>query len=381
VKRPAVALLSPPLLEASPAGAISGVKRSANAHIAELDGIRALAIWGVFVVHLFFVWPTNEAGRSFIPMPLADVLSHGWLGVDLFFVLSGFLITRILLATKHHGRKKYFRLFYKRRVLRILPLVLVVIAALLVAFRGQYATYFAYCAFLSANLVPPHTAIPDAGGPFWSLAVEEQFYLVWPWLVLWLSERRLMIAAVSIIIIEVFARIFANAETVQHTYFRLDGLAMGAFLAIWFASWNGDRRSARNLALVLVGAAVLVAAVGYPLGIRYARFPNTTISQAVCLFGAAMTIAIAYSGHRALSFLRAPFLALTAALSYSLYLVHRPVIDGLLAVFGNTAWYVRLSPVEATLLRAAVVVPIAYAVALLTRRFIEAPFIRLGRGA
>jgi len=360
--------------------AVGSIARTSDAHIAELDGIRAFAIWSVLVVHLFFVWPTTEQGRAFIPKALALVLSHGWLGVDLFFVLSGFLITRILFATKRLGRGTYFRRFYTRRVLRILPLCLVVIAVLLVAFRGHYATYFAYCALMSANLAPPGTPIPDAGGPFWSLAVEEQYYLVWPWLVLWLDGRRLMIAAVSLIIIELFARMFTSSEGVYHTLFRLDGLAMGSFLAIWFSSWNGDRRVARNLALILLGAALTIAIAGLPFGIRYATFPNTTISQAICVFGAVMVFVIAYSGHRAFAILRTPIFTTTALLSYALYLVHRPVVDGLVALFGNAAWYVQLSPVHATLLRAAVVLPLAYAVAMLTRRFIELPCIRLGRG-
>jgi peptidoglycan/LPS O-acetylase OafA/YrhL len=381
MKRHAAALVYPASPAADSVGAASSIARSPNAHIAELDGIRAFAIWGVLIVHLFYAWPTTQAGQSFIPGPLANVLSHGWLGVDLFFVLSGFLITRILLATKHHGRNRYFRLFYTRRVLRILPLCLTVLGILLIAFHGKYATYFAYCALLSANLAPPNTPIPDAGGPFWSLAVEEQFYLFWPWLVLWLDERRLTIAAVSIIVIEIFARMFANAQSVQHTYFRLDGLAMGAFLAIWFTSWNGDRHAARKLAITLVLAAAAVALAGLPFGVRYAGFPNTTISQAVLLFGALMAIAIGYSGHRALSFLRAPFLTLTALISYALYLIHRPVIDGLVAIFGAATWYVRLSPVQATLLRAVAALAVSYGLALLMRHFIEAPFIRLGRRA
>jgi peptidoglycan/LPS O-acetylase OafA/YrhL len=355
--------------------------RNFEKHIAELDGIRALAIWSVLIVHLFFVWPTTDQGRAFMPKAVAAVLSHGWLGVDLFFVLSGFLITRILLATKELGAKVYFRRFYTRRILRILPLCIFVIAILLLAFRGQYLTYFVYCAFLSANLVPANTPVPDAGGPFWSLAVEEQFYLVWPWLVLWLRPRYLMVVAGTLMIAEIFARMYTNADGVYHTLFRLDGLAMGSFIAIWFSGWDGNKRRARELSLMLLGAAVSIAVIGLPFGIHYADFPNTTISQAVCIFGAVMVIVIAYSGHRTLGILRAPILTTTALLSYSLYLVHRPVVDGLLALFGHTSWYLQLSPVHATLLRAAIAVPIAYGIAMLTRRFIEVPFMRLGRGA
>ena len=96
--------------------------------IAELDGLRGIAILLV-MVHRF--WPRSDAGLA------ADVAGAGWIGVDLFFVISGFLITGILLETR--GRPDYFRNFYVRRVLRIFPLYYLFVGTILVAFSSNPA--------------------------------------------------------------------------------------------------------------------------------------------------------------------------------------------------------------------------------------------------
>lgn len=94
-------------------------------HVPELDGIRAIAIWMVLLLHVVYAFPNAPGSLSFVPGAIMLVISHGWLGVDLFFMLSGFLITGILLGTKE--RPRYFRNFYIRRVLRIAPLYFIVV--------------------------------------------------------------------------------------------------------------------------------------------------------------------------------------------------------------------------------------------------------------
>jgi peptidoglycan/LPS O-acetylase OafA/YrhL len=350
-------------------------------HIAELDGIRALAIWLVLAEHLLFLQPATAAGRAFLPKALAAILSHGWLGVDLFFVLSGFLITGILLRTKDLGRGKYFRRFYLRRVLRILPLYFVVLTILFAAFGGSYGAYFAFCALLSANLASlASVPVPDAAGPFWSLAVEEQFYLFWPWLVLWLDARRLAVVAAVIVVAEPFVRIFATQADLELTWNRLDGLAMGALVAIWYALWDGRARSARKFGLSLLGIAVAISVVGQPFGINHEGPASTSfrITQAVCLFGALVVAAVSLRGHAALGWLRSPFAVTTAVLSYCIYLIHRPLVDLFTGTIGATAWFAELPAEAGTLFRLALVIAAAYGLAALSRRFLEAPFQRLG---
>jgi peptidoglycan/LPS O-acetylase OafA/YrhL len=106
------------------------------ARVLELDGFRAFAVLMVLVHHLFFGWPTPALNS--VPRVLRVAIGHGWLGVDLFFVLSGFLITGILIDSRESGH--YFRNFYSRRVLRIVPLYLTCILMMYFAYprAGPY---------------------------------------------------------------------------------------------------------------------------------------------------------------------------------------------------------------------------------------------------
>ena len=130
------------------AGADQGGPQKAHpdsAHkIPELDGFRAVAVWMVLCAHLLAGWTLPEGATRGIPGPILWVVSRGWLGVDLFFVLSGFLITGILLDSR--DRPKFFRNFYGRRVLRIFPLYMVVIAVTWAAYRHP-AAYFVISIF------------------------------------------------------------------------------------------------------------------------------------------------------------------------------------------------------------------------------------------
>jgi peptidoglycan/LPS O-acetylase OafA/YrhL len=375
--------LDPPGQDAGAEPTIAAVTAaSRRGHVPELDGLRAFAIGFVLVGHLLFTYPSTPASTAFLPPAIAEVLKHGWLGVDLFFVLSGFLITGILLATKSRGSRAYFRRFYIRRAARILPLYFAVLIVLVVTLRGQYAAFFAFCALLSANLASLFNVhIPDAAGPYWSLAVEEQFYLIWPWLVLWLSAERLSLAAISVIVLEPFLRLGVHQHALELMWYRADGLAMGAFLAVWFSTWNGDLVRARRLALVLFGIAAAITIVGIPFGILHEGDASTSfrITQAVCVFGALVVVAVAYSGKRIVAPLRWRPLTLTALLSYCLYLVHKPISDGFVWALGGNAWYAALAPEASLAFRSACVLAIAYAVAALSRRFIELPFIKLGQ--
>ena len=154
---------------------------SLPSYIPQFDGLRALSILAVFIAHSEFL-------RS---LPGAVILEYGRIGVDLFFVLSGFLITGILLDSK--GSSHYFRNFYIRRALRIWPLyylILLIIYLLTSQFLPQmkdgnvwlYFTVYIQNLFLNLK-------IPYGLEPTWSLAVEEQFYMTWPLLVFLLKTK------------------------------------------------------------------------------------------------------------------------------------------------------------------------------------------------
>jgi peptidoglycan/LPS O-acetylase OafA/YrhL len=197
----------------------------------ELDGVRAIAVFMVIFFHFFF--------ELNLPTLLTRIANFGRTGVSLFFVLSGFLITRILIATK--DSPNYFSSFYVRRSLRIFPLYylfLVLIFIILPLFSGKpfppfdlqlynwtYLQNFAL-AFRWPHVSPRH---------LWSLSVEEHFYLFWPILIYLLSIRKIVFASVLIIAMAFMVKYFMIEHDYVPYYFtfaRIDELAMGALLAI-----------------------------------------------------------------------------------------------------------------------------------------------------
>jgi peptidoglycan/LPS O-acetylase OafA/YrhL len=212
-------------------------------HVASLDGLRGIAVLIVLLHHL--------AAGSLPNAPLGwhlvrNVLYLGWSGVDLFFVLSGFLITGILLDTK--DASNYFQSFYARRVLRIFPLYYLVLTAIVLLSYGSHGWWLNsvlpsphdrpfYFAYLNNWL--PLERQGSIIGHFWSLAVEEQFYLVWP-LGVWLLPRRrvlpvaLLVGVVAPLILRVVlaTQFVPSSRWGTNTLTRgLDPLLMGAVLA------------------------------------------------------------------------------------------------------------------------------------------------------
>ena len=208
-------------------------------HLPELDGLRALAILSVFVFHARGVNATSTTTLQEVFFRVTEV---GWVGVDLFFVLSGFLITGILLDTRQEPH--FFKSFFARRALRILPLYYGVLALVFVCVHAGWVAgstkgepYF-WCYlqnWLRTNPEPYHVRILNH---FWSLAIEEQFYLVWP-ILIWALPRRaipwmcgiaIVIAALSRALL-VHGGVF-DAQTVHFlTFARVDTLAIGGLLA------------------------------------------------------------------------------------------------------------------------------------------------------
>jgi peptidoglycan/LPS O-acetylase OafA/YrhL len=181
-----------------------------------LDGIRGLAIFMIMQYHFWglgFGFVLVEPRRR-IDRLVFGVREIGWTSVDLFFVLSGFLITGILIDAKARSAH-YFRNFYARRFLRIFPLYYLFLAVVLTlgAFAGtrapfaefqelraQQVWYWTYLVNVAASVAPLDAHIPIVYSHFWTLAVEEQFYLIWPFAVLALDRRALQVLCVAMIV-------------------------------------------------------------------------------------------------------------------------------------------------------------------------------------
>src|SRR5579864_5742100 len=167
------------------AGAASGGPK----FIPQLDGLRAFAILPVLLTHSWYYAPD---------VPISWLGPQGWIGVDLFFVLSGFLITRILLESKDMPR--YYLNFYARRGLRVWPvyyLLLFFVFVISAHLPPHWNRYFPrtlfparFFVFYLQNTFLDLPTIPFALAVTWSLATEEQFYLVWPFLVSRVKDSR-----------------------------------------------------------------------------------------------------------------------------------------------------------------------------------------------
>jgi peptidoglycan/LPS O-acetylase OafA/YrhL len=213
---------------------------SESHRIPALDGLRGLAILLV-IPHNADIYPAIKNWA----FPFAMLAHAGWIGVQLFFVLSGFLITSALLESR--GSQNYYRVFYARRVLRIFPLYfLVLIVFLLILPRivqldpeilRSYSQQTWLWLFLSNWTQPFHgtvTWFPH----FWSLAVEEQFYLVWPLVIAVVPARHILATTLVVAGVAIASRIVLRSAGVgseaiyMFTTTRMDALALGAVTAV-----------------------------------------------------------------------------------------------------------------------------------------------------
>jgi peptidoglycan/LPS O-acetylase OafA/YrhL len=227
-------------------------ERAALGYMPQLDGLRALAVIAVWLQHWGF--PPVRASRF-----LAQI-EPGAMGVWLFFVLSGFLITRILLQSRAEIRNAgtttfhAAKIFYARRFLRILPiyyLTLFIASLLLPEVRDVFWWHFTYNTNFWAVLHPWQY---PAGTHFWSLAVEEQFYLVWPWIILLVPSRYLLRTIIGVVAIGVMFRFGCSLMPLGHrgtpAYALLPGcadkLGMGALLAFCWDQTCGIQLARRK---------------------------------------------------------------------------------------------------------------------------------------
>ena len=295
-----------------------------------LDGVRGIAILAVFLFHC--------------SLRLKGVLwgvvgGWGWMGVDLFFVLSGFLITGILLDARNTAPRFYYGGFYGRRLLRICPAFISVMVALVLVpgltgqSTGQHLQLVRYEAWYWAFLANALVAVHGWGGvipqtsPFWSLAVEEQFYLIWPSIVRRLSLYGVLWLGIAIIIGVAALRCVLAFRGVGGTALyvlmptRADLLAWGIVLAVVVRIRNGVALIRRFLLSALVAAALVLIAV--VLRERSAMFSSRAMVVAgypAIAMLAACFVAIAITREPAA--LRWSWLTTLGKVSYGLYLWH-----------------------------------------------------------
>jgi peptidoglycan/LPS O-acetylase OafA/YrhL len=212
-------------------------------YVPQLDGLRFFAFFVVFVAH---------AERDPGPAWLADIMPAGGAGVDLFFVLSSFLITTLLLREQNAEGRIDVRAFWMRRILRIWPLYFFFLWTVSAVERPEWGYFVASTLFLGNWFL----AFRGWGNPqpvtagLWSVAVEEQFYLTWPVILQWTPRRWLPWISGSLIVVAMIARAvitsipgYSTAAVWCNTLARLDPIAVGALLALLVAGGCGSGRT------------------------------------------------------------------------------------------------------------------------------------------
>lgn len=385
-----------------PVLAADQLRATLGAPIPALDGVRGLAILAV-LMHQLLLDPPAVGTHAARLLGIALVpFAAGWVGVQLFFVLSGFLITGILLDTR--GVANYWSSFFARRALRIFPLYYLLLTLVFVvlpaasalpapalAERRLQAWYWSYLqnwTFLrGGGYVTPL-------GSCWSLAVEEQFYLVWPFVVRALGDRGLVRLSLAIAggALALRAGLLAagvGPEVVYEcTFTRAGALTLGAVTAVLVRRPDWLARLAPRLSLlasVVVGALLATALASGGLS-RHNPVAEVAGDTLVALASAILilyaTLETARGRGRLPGRLSTPLLRRFGKHSYAIYLVHLPlhqllvrrvlgpalVHAGLAAYLGVQAIYLLVAPFA------------LLALGILIYRIVEEPFLRLKRG-
>jgi peptidoglycan/LPS O-acetylase OafA/YrhL len=313
-------------------------------HVVPLDGLRGLAVLMVMFGHFWL----KQQPVGGLQQWTYTFVQNGWVGVDLFFVLSGFLITGILLEAK--GSTHYFRNFYARRILRIFPLywgflfVYFVILPNIVSLApgspfaaapGIQPWFWLYA--LNLLSLVPGAVIPPGLNHFWSLAVEEQFYLIWPAIVFVASIKTLERTCIALVVVAFAFRLFLLTTPYHHTggYVllpaRIDTLAIGAWLAAIARDASRrevvERWAPRAFLIALVALAIAnlpdLRMFGYRVSMQTVGFPLLAVM-------AASLIAIGTGNAEKNSRIRRVFssriLVTAGKYSYAMYVFHLPLV-------------------------------------------------------
>ncbi len=348
-------------------------------HFTTLDGLRGVAILAVLIVHYneHFV---PDQGRGHVLRTLTDM---GYLGVTLFFVLSGFLITRILVRTRDDPR--YFATFFKRRSLRIFPLYFAYLAFVCLSSSvlgdwlgyGQYRlnshsfSYLIYTNNIGWGLGYDHPSLIH----LWSLAIEEQFYLAWPFVIYFIPNRWLIPLCVAGFIGSFAYRVallLANtgAETVYAaTPSRIDGLLIGAAIGVMELNEVARARLSRWIRPVMIACLIALT----PIVLRDSLIPFRRLVQTVgwslCAILFATIVFWAVTSGAKNRWLNARWLRFMGKYSYGIYVLHMVPALAICRDRLPTSVIQQVSAMLACVAATAVLTALSW-------HFVESPFLR-----
>jgi peptidoglycan/LPS O-acetylase OafA/YrhL len=313
-------------------------------YISELDGLRAIGLCLVLLDHF--------ALENF-PGFLFQLGNAGWIAMDSFFVMSGFLITGILLDSRN--KPNFFSTYYSRRALRILPLYYAVLLFWWLILRHAnfgrdyqnmvrewcspiWLVFYLGNLFNYVKLIPRNLMMSPAGvayGPLWSLQIEEQFYLLFPLAVAWMRKENLRRLLIGAICLSPLLRVVSYLVWPQNIYLpyvelptHCEGLALGGLIAIRFRSgpWEISKKALSIWTAILLSAAC-VGSLWSTWGTRnqawgsaWDRVAGYSISSAAC--GCLILWLVCFRGSSYTRWMRIPPLRYLGKISYGIYLLH-----------------------------------------------------------
>ncbi len=357
-------------------------ERNLPAHVVGLDGVRGVAVLLVFISHFHWILSPDLLFTKVTPWHFINrTFEAGFMGVDIFFVLSGFLITSLIMKDRSTNQKNLFKRFYKRRALRLLPaLYALLIADFFVSrwenFPGdiQWRTTWHALLFLNNwNIVNNFGKAQNDLGHLWSLGIEEQFYLIWP-LTIWLLAK-LKISSKMMIPLILFASLVVMAHRTSlwndgtswiilyiRTDTRLDSLLIGAMFAYVYRHYQVPSKILNSVATLSF------------IGLIYIKY---FLDKSPFRFEMGWTIIALLAGFIILSVAEGAFfvqkvftwrpLTMIGKVSYGLYLWHMPIF----LLFG------RHVTSGSRPLRLLIGIILASVVTSLSWFFIEKPFLNL----
>ncbi len=359
-------------------------------NIAELDGIRGLAIFFVLLWHYMGI-PLAAPPESLL-MVVKHSLVFFRTGVDLFFVLSGFLISGILLDNRESD--SYFRVFYGRRALRIFPLYYVWLSIFCVANLFDVSSYvfvspiplWSYFSF-TQNYAMASMGTYGAVwlGVTWSLAIEEQFYLIFPLVIRWSRIFFLCFITLGIVgapLLRIYTYYhFQQSDWESYVWLpcRLDSLCWGALLAFLCRQPRalnvlGKIRTALPVGVLILsaGAVFLGAKLAEDVGYHSSIWGHTYLAV---FYSSVILIAVVWRGQGAVAFLRAMWLRKLGRISYGVYLVHSGVLALTFAVLHRARHLGGIA--DALIIGLALTITLTLCAA--SYRWFESPLLKIGR--
>jgi peptidoglycan/LPS O-acetylase OafA/YrhL len=317
--------------------------------IIELDGLRGLAVLMVLLWH--FVGSIIDVNLGFLAQVSAWTFILGRTGVDLFFVLSGFLITGIIQDRKR-GSLEFLGSFYARRACRILPpylLLLLIFWCCTFLFTPSHVfndstSIWYHLSFTQNYWMSNHRSWgPDGMSITWSVAIEEQFYLLYPALILFLSRKSLFVALVSVAVFSALFRYFYWKYDDENpmagyvfTLSRLDGLAIGGLVAwCWrcplVIDWLRNKRAFLRYSLIFGILVFIPLAIGLAHDLKWHMFiwGHSFLSL---FYGLLLVFILVGGSERINRWFRKPIICQFGRLSYSIYLFHPLLLSSLFLI-------------------------------------------------